>query len=618
MLVEINNTHQSSGLAKVCDFQIETNGVMIKALTSRLYSNPIASIVRELASNALDACSTQPMRIRVPTPLDSSFSVRDYGPGLSPQQMVEVFTRFGASTKRKDNSQIGGFGLGAKSPFALVNSYTIVSHHEGTKTTYMASITNNGMPTLHTLGSTPTNETGLEIIVPSAPTPSWVEALSQIQFFQPRPIITGCTFDYVDPTYDTPSYLIMPSGDPQVLIGPVAYPLNKDRITPDRIPPLVLKLPIGGIEVTASREEIVYSAATISTLKQHLASAISDYKLRVGTLLSRCTTAAEAWRILRGEIFDQQRTITVNGSIYPITSQAVTIPSSTYRHLHRSSRRRKRWNFVSVASDTFSLFREDVVYLEDDSRKLQERIEPHFRTLPNVNNATDIYLVKDRTHFDNLGIPVYPISSLPYAGTLRATPQPRKLRIMGDRDKLIPCPANSQPITHYLKVTDTLEWRGHTLTTDNCRLMRARTGINFCIVTPTSKANLDGLLDFGPLYDAIVAQFWATSAPASKNSAHFSMDIDSLRRPLYRACANLGLLPPAPPDHKGPEHLHRWADIGTFCTNLPPLPPAPPYKEAFTTLQKSNPHIRLLAGCTSWSSMDVPALTDLVNLIFKE
>jgi len=129
MLIDIQNTHESAGLTKVCDFRISTNGIMVKALTSRLYSNPIASIVRELASNALDACPTQPMEIHIPTQFDSNFWVRDHGPGLSRSQMIEVFTRFGESTKRSDNSQIGGFGLGAKSPFAIVNSYTIRSCH---------------------------------------------------------------------------------------------------------------------------------------------------------------------------------------------------------------------------------------------------------------------------------------------------------------------------------------------------------------------------------------------------------------------------------------------------------------------------------------------------------
>ena len=167
MLIDIQNTHEGSGFNKVCDFKISTNGIMIKALTSRLYSNPVASIVRELASNALDACPHTPMQITIPNYLDPQFTIRDFGPGLSRTQMVEVFCHFGESSKRSDNSQIGGFGLGAKSPFALVHSFTITSYNNGTETTYIASIAGDGIPTLNEISSKPTTETGLKICIPS-------------------------------------------------------------------------------------------------------------------------------------------------------------------------------------------------------------------------------------------------------------------------------------------------------------------------------------------------------------------------------------------------------------------------------------------------------------------
>jgi len=614
MLIEINNTHQSAGLSKVCDFAIETNGVMIKALTSRLYSNPIASIVRELASNALDACRTQPMVVSIPTPLDPAFRIRDFGQGLAPTQMAEVFTRFGASTKRSDNSQIGGFGLGAKSPFALVNSYTIISYHGGHKTTYVASITGNGMPALHEVQRIPSGETGLEIVVPAAPSPQWVEALSQIQFFEPRPIIKGCTFDYLDPLHETPEYLVMPSGEAKVLVGPVAYPLAKDRLTSNTIPPIVLKLGIGSIEVTASREEIVYSAPTVATLKAHLDRAVTDYRSVVNTLLSGCTNVYDMWRILEGAVLYPEWNYHKDGHTYTVHQRSVSIPANGYRIVARSSRR-KTWRFSSPHSSRLTYYKEDVIYLEDDTRKLQERITNHYHTLPNVTSGTDIYLVKDRTHFDNLGIPVYPVSSLPYSGTLRNSPKPRTFRIVSPKDKLVPDPG---PFTGYLKVSENLEWRGKILNGERYNLMSARVG-KFCVVTPSFRGSLDGMQDIAPIYDDKVQEFWTTAAPRLKDWFTFASEINWYLRPLYAACADVGLLPPVPADlSKEPHHHRNWHDISLFCPNLPHLPLSINYEKEFKNVLQTHPLIRTLFACTSWTSHDIPAITDIVRALIKE
>jgi hypothetical protein len=615
MLVELNNTHQSSGLQKVCDFAIETNGVMIKALTSRLYSNPIASIVRELASNALDACRTTPMTVKVPTQLDPSFSIRDHGPGLSPQQMADVFTRFGASTKRSDNSQIGGFGLGAKSPFALVNSYTIISYHEGTRTTYIASITSNGMPALHSVSSTPTTETGLEIIVPATPTPHWVDALSQIKFFHPRPIIKGCDFEFPKIIHDHPEYLVLSGGKPSILVGPVAYPLNTSHF--QRVPPFALKFPIGSIEVTASREEIVYSAATISNIKDRLDPALVHYKGVVDHLLTQCRTIHEVWHLLEGNVFNGDRIFLAKGITYKVSSRYAAIPSSpNVRQV--SGRRRKTWRISPLGSSTLYIHPEDVVYLDDDTRKVKERIEAHLRTLPNVTGGTDIYLVKDRTHFDNLGIPIYPISTLPYTGTLRASPKPRTFRIIGTSGKLARDPNPTIPFTHYIKVNENLEWRGVQITSNLYNLMQARSAAKLAVVPPSYRGSLDHLQDFGPHYDAVVDAFWKDLASSVKDFTAYQGSLDYYRRPLYAALAELKLVPFVADRSSLPSHLTDWQDISLLRKNLPPLPPSPNYKQEFTNVLNDHPHLHLLNKCTSWTSRDVPALTSLIRTLIKE
>ena len=611
MLIDIANTHESSGLTKVCDFQIQTNGIMVKALTSRLYSNPISSVVRELASNALDANRSEPMEIHVPTLLDPSFRIRDKGPGLSRTSMVEVFTRFGESTKRNTNSQIGGFGLGAKSPFAIANSYTVVSSHAGTKTTYLASIGSDGMPALHEVSSQPTNDTGLEIIVPAKPSPAWVEALSQIQFFEPRPIIQGCTFEFPNVIYDTPNYLVVSGGKPSVLVGPVAYPLNVSHFDYG-VPPFAFKFPIGTLEVTASREEIVYSTATKNVITAALKSARAHYSAVVSDMIVKCKTAPEVWQVLEGSIFTQTFNFTTpSGRKYEIDKDCVMIDVQPLRKYDRHGRRRKSWR--SSHSTSVRLCVEDVVYLGDDMRKMQERIENTLMNQPNFKHNTDVYVVSDRTPFDDLGIPVIPLSSIPTASPVRNAPRPISHRGINTKDKL---QVSSQTCTHYLLVDNhpNLEkrvmWRGVNLTFEIYEAMCHRIGGRISIVAPNFKGKLDGLTDAAPVWDAAVAHFLATDSPAIVNYHWYTNAIDNWDKPLYAALAAHGLVPPVPPrtsisfSTQGADII-AYHDLTKSAIN---------YKQEYQKVISANPHLRLLDS-RSWETSHTNALISLISLI---
>lgn len=100
----------------------------------------------------------------------SGLIVRDYGPGIAPEEIGPIYCIYGNSTKRKDDNQTGGFGLGSKSPFSYTDSFTVTNHHNGKKFLYVVNRSveeNNGGP-----GMTPvingidTEESGLIVTVP--------------------------------------------------------------------------------------------------------------------------------------------------------------------------------------------------------------------------------------------------------------------------------------------------------------------------------------------------------------------------------------------------------------------------------------------------------------------
>ena len=95
-------------------FTIETNASMFSLLTSKVYNDPIAAVIREWSTNAIDACiaanKSIDFEVHIPTATECYFSVRDYGTGLEADQLTTLFCTLGASTKRNSNAYNGTFG----------------------------------------------------------------------------------------------------------------------------------------------------------------------------------------------------------------------------------------------------------------------------------------------------------------------------------------------------------------------------------------------------------------------------------------------------------------------------------------------------------------------------
>lgn len=132
----------------------ENIGLILETLRSKMYSNPIAAICREIASNCRDSHREagkpkEPIEIRISNgdvfmgvaeDVHATINFIDYGIGISPERIKNIYLLFGASTKRSDNSQTGGFGYGAKTPFAYSDSFAVITNYNGKKYTYFFSI----------------------------------------------------------------------------------------------------------------------------------------------------------------------------------------------------------------------------------------------------------------------------------------------------------------------------------------------------------------------------------------------------------------------------------------------------------------------------------------------
>jgi len=159
-----------------------------------IYQDKFGSTVRELSANALDIhkqCGIidKPFDIHVPSELTGKFIIRDYGCGLSKENILKFFGQLFCSSKDQENDSVGFFGIGCKSPFTVTDDFLVVSIHDGIRTEYAFSRENKGTPRCIVLSSKPTDEpSGIEITIDSGETEEWLTAIrNQLLMFPTKP-----------------------------------------------------------------------------------------------------------------------------------------------------------------------------------------------------------------------------------------------------------------------------------------------------------------------------------------------------------------------------------------------------------------------------------------------
>ena len=157
----INNEQNNSFIPKSetrFEMTINNSAKAFMLLSDSVYTNPIHSIMRELVSNAIDASlihkdfpneEKPPVIIHLPDNLYDDFFVQDFGIGMSLTTVLETFDTYFNSTKETSADDIGGFGLGGKTPFLYTNEFKMetTSPEDGVRRTfvYRADFDNGSM-----------------------------------------------------------------------------------------------------------------------------------------------------------------------------------------------------------------------------------------------------------------------------------------------------------------------------------------------------------------------------------------------------------------------------------------------------------------------------------------
>lgn len=311
--------------------EVEMNSMIYSVLSDKMYINPIQSIIREIYSNAIDANTAagtdEPPEVHFPTPTDPVFYIRDYGVGMTAEEIVNVFGTYGKSSKRDTNEQIGGLGLGAKTPFAYKGNggmFTVESIKNGKKSTTVFFKNSENIPCKKFIGEVDAEGSGTTVsfsVLQENFYNFFIESVVVFLFAKQFPKITGATqawleasnfdsfddieecrqllatdFNFKKPDYYASKEEYLQNGVPYVLkifrrnilgnfssgiiaeMGGVPYDVeiskvfedNKivDMLSADRM--RVLHFPIGSLDFQSSREKLNYTKNTIDLLQRAL------------------------------------------------------------------------------------------------------------------------------------------------------------------------------------------------------------------------------------------------------------------------------------------------------------------------------------------------------------
>lgn len=333
MLLNQDNTILESNTENDSNqFGIGDMGVVLDILT-RLYSNPIQTLTQEYISNARDAMrennnTNDNIEITLPTKINPSLKIRDYGLGLSQERIKTVFLLYGNSTKRDTNNQTGGFGIGAKSAWSYTDSFMVTSFHKGLKTSYLChkSNFNGNMDKLEEISTLEKNGVEIEIAINPADVRLFHNAVNRtIMFWDNKPkILNADKVDFKINEVDTykltndlhfgdryelkvsnANCLLVIDGIPYQMKSNITSKIKnfdnlKNMLRGNTFP--IFFINNGQIEIAPSREEIIDNDKTIKTLEKIVKIAYLKTIKEIDNQFKKCKSLKDTIKVY-GELY---------------------------------------------------------------------------------------------------------------------------------------------------------------------------------------------------------------------------------------------------------------------------------------------------------------------------
>lgn len=273
---------------------MESASLLMQMLSKDLYADSIGSTIRETASNALDshrkAKVDKPIIVTFLATKDYNyeFTVEDFGVGLDDDDVRNIISKYGKSSKRESATELGMFGLGFKAPLSYTSSFIFIARKGGIERKYMM-YEGEDVNTIDLLYEQPTDKgNGVKVIIPvsSSDRVTFSEKIKeQLCYFEDVYFnVTDYKRGYYDVTKPLPnSFHILRSehfqisemcGDRNmhICLDNVYYPISWENLG---IP--VIEIPIGlrfglsdGLFPTPNREAIRYTKEAKAAISEKI------------------------------------------------------------------------------------------------------------------------------------------------------------------------------------------------------------------------------------------------------------------------------------------------------------------------------------------------------------
>lgn len=258
----------------------------IMSVLTDLYSDQAMAVIREYSTNAYDAHvlakNPAPIEVTSPNNLSPFFKVKDYGIGMSVDDIVNIYSRYGASQKRDSDEQNGRFGLGCKSALTFTSQFTVVAVKDGVKIFVSISRTPDGSGQMEIVDESLVDEpNSVEVIVPVGAyhEGSFNEKIKEFfSYWKPGTVLVdeqapAFVGDIEDVIQLDNNLILIPDqyGKDVIVMGNVAYPANDMNIFKDAYKKpyrAIAWVEIGDVNIPPNREALIYTEQTKAAVKK--------------------------------------------------------------------------------------------------------------------------------------------------------------------------------------------------------------------------------------------------------------------------------------------------------------------------------------------------------------
>ena len=274
------------GNFKTSEFKTGDTAFIVDMFADKVYSHKERAVIREMACNAHDShimAGTEdvPFDVHIPTRLEPYFSLRDYGTGLSDEEVRDHYAGIGISTKRDNQNVIGCYGIGTLSPYSLADSFTVKSYKDGMCRTYSCYRNDQRVPVVSLLTECETDEpNGIEVnvSVEGKVYEFGVEAVYVFKFWEgtlpninDKYVVEQCEDARKGYAFEGDDYGLKNTwGDVFAVMGNIAYTIPRD-LDEFRCEGY-LKFELGELSFDTGRENLAMDTKTKEALKAKFAA----------------------------------------------------------------------------------------------------------------------------------------------------------------------------------------------------------------------------------------------------------------------------------------------------------------------------------------------------------